>query len=301
VRLEGIFAASVTAVREDGGVDRERTTRHIQALLSGGCHGVALFGTTGEAASFTIGERQAMLDHLLDAGVEPGRILVGVGLCARDDTLALAHHALERGCRHLLMLPPFFYKGVPDAGVAAAFAEVIERLPEDARVILYHFPKVSAVPITQPVVRALCDRFGPMIAGLKDSSADLEHTLTMIAAFPELSVFPGADHHLLRTLDAGGAGSISAAANLNGAGSRVVFDLFKEGWQAEALEAQELVTTVRRAVEEAGPLIPIIKALVATRAQDPAWRQVRPPLLAAEDPAVLEPAISALANMQRKV
>ena len=301
MKLEGIFAASVTAVRADGGVDRVRTTRHIQALLSGGCHGVALFGTTGEAASFTIEERRAMLDHLLEAGVAPGQVLVGVGLCARDDTLALAHHALERGCRHLLMLPPFFYKGVPDAGVTAAFAEVIERLPEHARVILYHFPKVSAVPITQPVVRALCDRFGPVIAGLKDSSADLEHTLTMIAAFPELSVFPGADHHLLRTLDAGGAGSISAAANLNAIGSRAVFDLFKETWQADALDAQELVTAVRRAVEEAGPLIPIIKALVAARSGDPEWRRVRPPLVQADDPALLEPALSALAKVERKL
>jgi 4-hydroxy-tetrahydrodipicolinate synthase len=301
VKLEGIFAASVTAATADGGVDLKRTAAHIRSLLAGGCHGVALFGTTGEAASFTIAQRQATLDHLVQEGVSPDRLLVGVGLSARDDTLALATHALSRGCRQLLMLPPFFYKGVSDAGVIAAFTEVVDQLPDEARVILYHFPKVSAVPITQPVIAALRERFGPKITGLKDSSADLEHTLTMISAFPDLSVFPGADQHLLRTLDAGGAGSISAAANLNAPGNRAVFDLFKAGWQAEALDAQEVVTAVRRAVEEAGPLIPTIKALLAARLQDPAWRQVRPPLCAIDDPASLEPIMAALAKAHTKV
>jgi 4-hydroxy-tetrahydrodipicolinate synthase len=301
VKLEGILAASVTAVTGDGAVDRPRTVAHVQDLLASGCHGVALFGTTGEAASFTIAERKATLDHLLEAGVAPERLLVGVGLPARDDTLELARHALAGGCRHLLMLPPYFYKGVSDAGVTAAFVEVLERLPDEALVILYHFPKVSAVPITQPVVSALRDRFGTKIAGLKDSSGDLEHTMTMIAAFPDLSVFPGADHHLLRTLSAGGAGSISAAANLNSAGSRVVFDLFKAGLTAEAIDAQETVTAVRLAVEGGGPLVPTIKAVLAARRADPDWRRVRPPLCALEDTAVAQPIIEVLAKAQRNV
>ncbi|WP_051329360.1 dihydrodipicolinate synthase family protein [Geminicoccus roseus] len=300
MKLEGIFAAAVTAVTQDGAVDRRRTQQHAERLLGQGCHGVALFGTTGEAASFTIAERKAMLGHLVQAGVAAERVLPGIGLCARDDTLELALHALDLGCRHLLMLPPFFYKGVSDAGVIAAYSEVLERLPPEAGIILYHFPKVSAVPITQPVVRALRERFGSMVVGIKDSTADLEHTLGMIEAFPDLSVFPGADHHLLTTLQAGGAGSISAAANLNGAGSRRVFDLFRAGDGVQAEEAQLSVTAVRRAVE-GGPLIPIIKALLAHRLEDPAWRRVRPPLCELEDDSALEPGLAALAKIGRNV
>jgi 4-hydroxy-tetrahydrodipicolinate synthase len=300
VKLEGIFAAAVTAVNADGGVDRARTQAHVESLLQDGCHGIALFGTTGEAASFTIAERKATLEHLVKAGVAPERVLPGVGLCARDDTLALARHALDQGCRHLLMLPPFFYKGVSDEGVTAAFSEVLERLPPDARVILYHFPKVSAVPITPAVVTGLRERFGPMVAGIKDSSAELDHTLGLIRQFPDLAVFPGADHHLLTTLQAGGGGSISAAANLNAAGSRRVFDLFRAGRTAEAEEAQLSVTAVRRAVE-GGPLIPTIKALLARRLEDPAWRQVRPPLCALDNDASLESAFRALANARTNV
>jgi 4-hydroxy-tetrahydrodipicolinate synthase len=300
VRLEGIFAAAVTAARADGQVDRARTRAHVERLLAGGCHGVALFGTTGEAASFTIAERKAMLEDLVGAGIAAERILPGVGLCARDDTLTLARHALELGCRHLLMLPPFFYKGVSDAGVAAAFAEVLERLPAEARVILYHFPKVSAVPITPAVVTPLRERFGPMVAGIKDSSADLEHTLGLVQAFPDLAVFPGADHHLLTVLQAGGAGSISAAANLNASGSRKVFDLFKAGDAAAAEAAQVQVTAVRKAVE-GGPLIPSIKALLALQLDDPEWRRVRPPLVELADDMGLAAAQAALANGQTNV
>lgn len=298
--LKGIFAASVTAVAADGTVDRERTGAHVQRLLADGCHGVALFGTTGEAASFTIGERKAMLSHLIGTGIAADRVLPGIGLCARDDTLELAGHALELGCRYLLMLPPFFYKNVPEAGVIAAFSEVIERLPADVRIILYHFPNVSAVPITPAVVSALCARFGPRIAGIKDSSADLDHTLGLIRAFPDLAVFPGADHHLLATLQAGGSGSISAAANLNCRGSRAVFDLFQSGQGGPAEAAQAQVTAVRRAVE-GGPLIPAIKALLARRLDDPAWRRVRPPLCSLADDGILTLAETTLAKRQTTI
>ena len=300
MKLRGIFAASVTAVAADGRIDRDRTLDHLRDLFDRGCHGIALFGTTGESASFTVADRQAMLAHAVDAGVPTDRLVVGVGVCARDDTLALAHHALEAGCRHLLMLPPFFFKGVSDQGVIDAYTEVLSGLPAEARIILYHFPKVSAVPINHAVISALGERFGSKIAGIKDSSADLEHTLALIEAFPDLSIFPGADHHLLATLQAGGAGSISAAANLSSAGSRLVFDLFQAGAIGQAERAQELVTGVRKAVE-GGSLIATIKALLAQRRNDAEWKRVRPPLEALGDDSALQPVIQALANLERNV
>jgi 4-hydroxy-tetrahydrodipicolinate synthase len=122
----------------------------------------------------------------------------------------------------------------------------------------------------------------------------------LIRAFPGLSVFPGADHHLLTTLDAGGAGSISAAANLNAAGSRRVFDLFRAGHAQEAASAQETVTVVRRAVE-GGPLIPTIKAILSHQLQDPQWERVRPPLCTLTDQSALDPIIAALVKAETKV
>lgn len=284
-RIEGIWAASVTAVDAAGEVDHARTIAHAQALLQGGCHGIALFGTTGEAPSFAVTSRQRALDALLEAGIPAGRLLVGVGTCALADTLALARHALGRGVTKLLVLPPFYFKNVTDAGVVAAYAELLERLGDTrARLVLYHFPRLSGVPITPAVVAALLARFPEAIGGIKDSSGDLEHTLMLLDAFPQLAILPGADHHLLDTLRSGGAGSISAPANLTARASRAVWDAWRAGDLEAAVERQATLTQLRR-ILEARPLVAAVKAVLAQHLADPAWERLRPPLTPLDEPA----------------
>jgi 4-hydroxy-tetrahydrodipicolinate synthase len=283
-RIEGIWAASVTAVDAEGGIDHARTIAHAQALLGGGCHGVALFGTTGEAPSFAVTARQRALDALLEAGIPAGRLLVGVGTCALADTLALARHALDQGVTRLLVLPPFYFKNVADAGVVAAYAELLERLGDArARIVLYHFPRLSGVPITPAVTAALLARFPDAIAGIKDSSGELEHTLMLIDSFPQLAILPGADHHLLDTLCAGGAGSISAPANLTARESRAVWDAWRAGEPDAAAERQATLTRLRR-ILEARPLVAAVKAVLARRLADPGWQRLRPPLTPLDEP-----------------
>jgi 4-hydroxy-tetrahydrodipicolinate synthase len=278
--LRGILAAAVTPVEVGGAISIERCARHLRWLLRGGCHGVALFGTTGEAQAFSVAERQATLDALVEVGIPPAKLMVGIGMCARADTVALGRHALSLGVTRLLCLPPFFYKSNPDAGLVQAFAEAIDGIADGrARILLYHFPQVSGVPITHAVVRSLRQRFGPLLAGIKDSSADRAHTLDLIASFPELAVFAGADQHLLEVLDAGGAGTISAAANLNCVASRAVFDAFERGDRKAAQAGMAAVAGVRGALQ-GYPLIPAIKAVIAAGHHDPVWAEVRPPLLA---------------------
>lgn len=283
--IEGIWAAAVTAVDTEGGVDHGRTLAHARALLAGGCHGVALFGTTGEAPSFSVAARQRALDALLEGGLPPGRLMVGAGTCALADSLALARHALASGVRHLLVLPPFYFKNVADAGVVAAFAELLERLGDErARVVLYHFPRLSGVPITPAVVASLLARFSDAIVGIKDSSGELEHTLMLIDQFPQLAVLPGADQHLLDSLRAGGAGSISAPANLTAAASRAVWDAWRAG-DAERAAAHQAVLTRLRRIIEARPLVAAVKAVLAELRGDPGWRRLRPPLTPLDEPA----------------
>lgn len=284
-RIEGIWAACVTAVDSDGAVDHARTIAHLRLLLDGGCHGVALFGTTGEAPSFAVAERQRTLDAVLEAGIPAGRLLLGVGTCALADTLALARHALDRGVTRLLVMPPFYFKNVADAGVVAAYAELLERLGDPrARLVLYHFPRLSGVPITPMVVAGLLARFPEAIAGIKDSSGDLEHTLMLLDRFPQLAILPGADHHLLDTLRAGGAGSISAPANLTAAASRAVWDAWRAGDPAAAAELQATLTRLRL-ILEARPLVAAVKAVLAHALGDPGWNRLRPPLVPLDEPA----------------
>lgn len=277
--LGGIWAAVLTPCDAAGAIDLARWVAHGRRLLAQGCHGLALFGTTGEAAAYTVAERQAALEAALAAGLAAPQLMVGVGCCAHGDTVALARHALALGVTRLLLLPPFFYKNNEDEGLHRAFAEAIDSIG-DARmeVLLYHFPQLAGVPVTRGVIERLLASHPGQIRGLKDSSGDLAHTLHLIAAFPRLAIFAGADNHLLEVLAAGGAGTISAAANLNAAASRAVHDAFTTGERAAAESGIALVRAVRAALQRR-PLIPALKAVLAATAADPAWRRVRPPLL----------------------
>ncbi len=277
--MKGIFAASVTPVDRDGEISHVRLAAHLRWLLHHGCHGVALFGTTGEAPSFSVAERQAALEAVLRRGVAPERILIGIGCCAHADTLALARHALDLGVTRMLMLPPFYFKEVPDEGVFRAFAELIEALGSDRlRLVLYHFPRMSMVPINRPVIERLLGRYPGTVVGIKDSSGDWEHTQALIAALPDFSVFSGSDMHLLRNLRAGGAGTISAGANLACAYSRDVFDAVAKGDADAAERAMGCVSAVRGVLGH-HPMIAAIKHVLAQGTRDPVWGTVRPPLV----------------------
>lgn len=282
-RLRGIFAAIVTPVDPDGEINLERWTRHARWLLRHGCHGLGVFGTTGETQAFSVAERQAALEGLLAEGLPAERVILGVGCCARADTLALIRHGLSLGIRRMLALPPFFYKNVPEEGLFRAFSEVIERVGDDRlELLLYHFPQVTGVPVPKTVIARLLARYPRTLKGIKDSSGDLAHTLDLIRSFPELAVFAGADQHLLSVLEAGGAGTISAAANLNCAASRTVFDAFEHGDRSRAESLMPKVAAVRAALQKR-PLIPAIKHVIAQARNDPIWRTVRPPLVELED------------------
>lgn len=277
-RPGGIFAASITPVDEDGRVDVPRLLGHLRWLLQRGCHGVAMFGTTGEATSFPVAERRRVLEAVVEAGIDPQRLMVGVGCTNRDDTLELARHARGLGVTDLLMLPPFFYKNVPDEGLHRAFAEVLDGLDDGARLVLYHIPQVSGVPVTFPVIERLRRRDPVRVAGIKDSSGDLDHTLRLIDTFPGLAVFSGSDRHLLDNLRRGGAGVITAGNNLVADWSRRVWDAHRAGRAAEAEHWMAKVATVR-AILESRPVIPALKAVLAAVRRDPAFERVRPPLV----------------------
>lgn len=279
LRLRGIWAAVVTPVDPDGRIGVERYTRHARWLLRQGCHGLGVFGTTSETQAFSVDERRAALEAFLAAGLPASRMIVGVGCCARADTVALIRHALAQGVTRVLMLPPFFYKNVPDEGLVRAYAEVIEAVGDPRlELLFYHFPQVSGVPIPHAVIARLLERYPTTIKGIKDSSGDLAHTLSLVRSFPQMAVFAGADQHLLELLKAGGAGTISAAANLNCAASRAVFDAFERGDRATAEARMQPVALGREALQRR-PLIPAIKHVIAQAHHDEVWRLVRPPLV----------------------
>lgn len=284
-QVSGIYAAVVTPVDGFGEISMERFARHARWLLRHGCHGLGLFAVTGESASFSIAERQHALEALVSAGIPAEKLIVGVGTCARAETVALARHALELGCRRQVMLPPYFFRRLLDEGVYRVYAEVLDRLADDRlELFLYHNPQTTGAPITATVIERLVNAYPRTIRGVKDSSASLAHLRELIACFPDLAVFAGSDKELLPVLEAGGAGTISAAANINCPISREVFDAFMDGNRARAGERMRVVRQVREELE-GYPLIPAVKFVIADALHDDTWRHVRPPLVELDSPS----------------
>ncbi|MEZ5825751.1 MAG: dihydrodipicolinate synthase family protein [Geminicoccaceae bacterium] len=277
--MNGIYSAVITPCDRDGNIDTERYVRHANWLIANGCHGLGVFGTTSETNCYSAAERQAALETYVVAGLDPASMILGVGCCARGDTVALARHGLANGVTKMLVLPPFFYKNNSDEGLIRAYSEVIETIDDDRlEFYFYHFPQVSQVPVTKPVIAALLERYPGIVKGLKDSSGDWAHTRDLIESFPGFEVFSGADDHLLDNLRTGGAGTISAAGNLNCAANRIVFDAFMNGDEAAAEAAMGAVADVRRIVS-GFPLVPAIKHVIAEAHGDSEWARVRPPLV----------------------
>src|SRR5215203_4275866 len=182
---EGVLAAVLTPMDDGLAPDHPSFSAHCHRLLAAGCHGLSVFGTTGEANSLSVGERLAALEVLLESGVPANMLLPGTGSCALTDTVRLSRAALEAGTAGVLVLPPFYYKGVGNDGLFRFFAEVIERIGDE---------------LGMSLISRLIDAYPGTIAGTKDSSGDRERIETLCREFPNFSVLAGTETLLLETL-----------------------------------------------------------------------------------------------------
>jgi 4-hydroxy-tetrahydrodipicolinate synthase len=297
--LTGLWPPVATPFGDDGAVDTARILQHSKAMLADGAEGLAVLGTTSEANSLSLDERRQIIDAHVEGGIEADRLLPGVGACAVDDVVTLSRHAHDIGASGVLMLPPFYYKKVPDDGIFEFFARVVDKLGASApRIMLYHIPPMAAVGFSLELIGQLTEAYPEIIVGMKDSSGDAENTLSAIKAFPDFAVFPGAEVYLVRAMAAGARGCISATANVNAAG---ISNLYRNWQSPDAARLQEEVNAVRKAVEKYGN-IPGCKAILADRYRDPVWNNIRPPLVALDEKASADiNADPAIAGMKESV
>ncbi len=277
-RIKGVLSPVVTPFAADLATDPERFVRQCRWLLSQNV-GLAVFGTNSEANSLSVEEKIELLDRLVAAGLDPARMMPGTGCCALPDSVRLTAHAMKVGCGGVLMLPPFYYKGLSDDGLFRSFAEVIERVGESRlRVYVYHIPPVAQVPITLGVVERLLAKYPAQIAGMKDSGGDWNNTKAFIDAFAKsgFDVFAGSETFLLQNMRNGGAGCISATANVNPGPIAHLFDT----WKNADADAQQARLDVIRGIFQKFPMIPALKAAIAHHGRDASWATVRPPLVA---------------------
>lgn len=274
-QFSGVLVPVLTPFKADLSPDTEKFTLYCRWMLEQGVDGLAVFGTTSEANSLSAEERMSQLDALIDAGIPSNMLMPGTGACSITDAARLTSHAVNHGCRAVLMLPPFYYKGVSDDGLFASFSEVIQRVADPRlKIYLYHIPPIANVAITLNLIDRLIKEYPNTVVGLKDSSGDWSNTEAVLNSFPGFGTFAGSEAFLLSTLRGGGVGCITATGNVNPGGIKNVV----ENWKTEqADDLQAGITLVRKTIQ-AYPLIPACKGILSHFHDDPSWVKVRPPL-----------------------
>lgn len=269
--LSGVIAAIATPIDENGAPDLKRAVSLARYLLDNGCDGLNVLGTTGEATSFSVDERKGVMSAYKANGLPMHRLMVGTGAASVTDAVSLTRHAADLGFGGALVLPPFYYKGVPDDGLVA-YVETLVKVTEQKPIpiYLYHFPAMSGLPWHVALIRRLLDSYSSRIVGLKDSSGDMAYARSAAAILKDFAVFPSTEACLLDARRGDFAGCISATANLNA-------DLCARAWSEGDTAALEAAVTIRK-LFDGKPLVPGVKALLAHIHGDAGLARVRPPL-----------------------
>ena len=274
-RMSGVLVPVVTPFGRELSPNAAQLIRQCRWLLSHNV-GLAVFGTNSEANSLSVDEKIMLLDELVAAGIDVSRLMPGTGCCALSDTIRLTAHAVKLGCAGTLMLPPFYYKDVSDEGLYRSYSEVIERVADERmRIYLYHIPPIAQVGISIELVDRLVKAYPQTIAGIKDSSGDWDNTSALLERqWDNFQVFAGSESFLLQNMQGGGAGCISATANINPA---AIYRLYA-GWQSAAAATMQQELDEIRELLQRYPMISALKAVIAFYSAEPGWDRLRPPL-----------------------
>ena len=269
--LSGVIAAVATPIDESGAPDLKRAVSLARYLLDNGCDGLNVLGTTGEATSFSLDERKGVMDAYKANGLPLHRLMVGTGAAALSDAVALTRHAAELGFGGALVLPPFYYKGVPDDGLVAYIDTLVTATQsKPIPLYLYHFPAMSGLPWHVTLIERLLKSYPSRIVGLKDSSGDMAFARSAAAISPDFAVFPSTEACLIEARAGDFAGCISATANLNA-------DLCGRAWATGDTTALDAAVKIRK-LFDGKPLVPGVKALLAHIHSDAGLARVKPPL-----------------------
>jgi len=265
----GVSAALLTPFNQEGSIAHNMMAAHAAHVLDNGCSSIALFGTTGEGASLGLGERMGALAHILDAGIDPGQIVLGVKSDAIADVIEELRTGIRHRCSSFLLAPPHFFKGVCDAGLYAWFCQVFEAFPDQQlRIILYNIPQLTGVAISPALAQRLHARFPALVFGVKDSSGEWESAQGFLALRDDLAILIGDERFLARSAGLGAQGCISGLANFYG---KELLEMLHSGEQNTTIS--QLVELIVRL-----PVVPAIKVIASDIFETQQWLNIRPPL-----------------------
>ena len=283
--ISGVFSAALTPVKKDLSINQDLYLRHCQYLMRQGHDGLAIFGTTGEANSFSIKEKKDTLEFLLSNRIDPKILIPGTGSSSLKDAIEMTKHAASYKVKAVLLLPPFYYKNVSDEGVLNYYRHIIEKVGiSEMQYILYHIPQHSYVPINFKIIEILLKLYPKNIVGLKDSSGDSDRMMKLIKYFDNFAVFCGHDSLALNIVKKGGAGAITAGTNVCGKLLSFIIKNYKNENQINNFsEFQKLLIEIRQVITSHEP-ISLMKAYFSIVDNISEWNNVLPPLKKIHEP-----------------
>lgn len=283
--IHGLWPALLLPVSSSGELDTARAIAHAHRMLNAGSDGVTLFGTTGEGPAFTVAERKALLEAMLDTGnnhgachpIRPDQIIVTITALALGDAIELGRHASRLGVHRQMLMPPFYFNQPRDAGLVEAVSQVVRGIGDDGlKLLLYHFPAMSTFGFSHAAIAELLRRHAGQVAGVKDSSGDLAHAIGLAQAFPALSILVGAEPHVAPVMVQGGSGSINGLANVAPGLMRRVINA---PGAVSAADVQLMASLLDLLGAMPGmPFVAVYKTMLAEQTGDDTWLNVRAPL-----------------------
>ena len=263
---KGVYAAGLSILKENKSLDIEATINHAELAIKNGLHGVFFFGSTGQSQLISISEKKDLISRTVTSKFK-NQFYIGTGVNALKDNLDLIRYSMEFGFQTFLLMPPAYYKGNTDEGVYNFYAEIISQLPK-IKIILYNFEKLSGYLFSAEAIKKLVKDFPKQIIGCKDSTYNLFESLNI----PDFKMFPGSEAKLLKGLELGCSGCISAVTNVTHSLARKVFDDFEN---KKEQTMNEKVVKVRQTFDQYS-LISALHSFLSV--EDKKYKNILPPL-----------------------
>ena len=238
--INGIYAATLSLLNDDLGLDIKNTISHAEKVIDNGCHGVVFFGSTGQSQLISLAEKISLINNL-SSSTYKDKFIIGTGLNSLSDTISLMKISKSLGFDKFLIMPPAYYK-YGDQEVLNFYSKIIKEVI-DCKIILYNFEKLSGYKFTEDLVYKLVEKYPHQIIGVKDSSYNLFETLKI----ENFSLLPGSEAKLLKGLQLGCSGIITATTNATASLARDVYDNF---FDKKDLKADKKLCAVRGAFEK---------------------------------------------------
>ncbi|MDP6887371.1 MAG: dihydrodipicolinate synthase family protein [SAR324 cluster bacterium] len=276
--FSGIYTASLTPLTSSYEPNLPALVSHVEQLFESGSDGVAILGSTGEANSLTIEQRLDIISYC-GRTLAPERLMMGTGSCALQDAIRLTQASIEAGVFSVLVIPPFYYKPQSDESVIRYYSELISSVDDSRlRIIFYNFPKLSGYNFSTEILQEFKERFGDIAAGIKDSSGNWENMLSITKNVPNFMVYSGTETLLLNILREGGAGCITASANLLAPECQLVYQAWRNDQQNTAEQVQKELNVLRKALESY-QFVSELKGLMAEHTGSEHWQEMLPPFI----------------------